>query len=183
MRIETGKISGNFELRGELDLRGMCTGHITVMPGGNLILRGMARGVVVAKGGQATIHGMCNGPVVNKGGDVVLKGKADSVITEEGQTTIEPGADVDGVVYDARSGVPRWFMLPDASEYQAMRYQLDEGLDDSEIIASILARYGAEDSEDARQTAEMLLEVAKGIRSTSSLIRELGGHLPSNDTQ
>ena len=94
MRAERGKIQSDLNLTDALDLLGMCTGRITVHPGGVLKLHGMCTGgLEVLKGGTAIINGVCPCDVVNSGGTIELFGSIHGNLEDKaGKTIVHPGA-------------------------------------------------------------------------------------------
>ena len=71
MRTEHGMVEGNIEIDDHVTMHGMFTGHVTVNPGGFLVLHGIAnRDLLVRCGGAAKVHGMVNGSLISEGGKV-----------------------------------------------------------------------------------------------------------------
>jgi cytoskeletal protein CcmA (bactofilin family) len=176
MKVENGKIRGDHELRGNLRLKGMCTGTITVFEGARLMLDGTCKKLRILDGGEAVVHGTVANTVRNTGGDVEIYGKARHIDTTSGNTYIDQDAEVDGVVYDERSDVPRWTTLKDGTEYEAIRTSIDAGIEGEELYDTIQERFGG-----TRKEAKIIAEVAKGERTVASAVEALGGSTPDNE--
>lgn len=68
MKIENGKIEGDFVVSDQFTLNGMITGTTTVAPGATFQLHGMCCGDLVVSGGAtAVLFGIVVGNLVNKG--------------------------------------------------------------------------------------------------------------------
>lgn len=68
LKVENGRIEGDFVVSGQFTLNGMVTGTTTVAPGASLQLHGMCCGdLVVSSGATAVLHGTVIGNLVNKG--------------------------------------------------------------------------------------------------------------------
>lgn len=68
MKIENGKIEGNFTVNSEMTINGMVTGSITVVAGGKLYLRGTcSNNIIVQSGGSAFLYGTVGNDVHNAG--------------------------------------------------------------------------------------------------------------------
>ncbi len=98
MDTEFGKIDGDLTLSKSLVLFGMITGDITVVEGGQLTLHGMCcRSLILRKGSRVTLHGTVCGNVLNEAGVLDVYGTIIGALhTTGGQTSIKPGAVIDG---------------------------------------------------------------------------------------
>jgi len=94
MRLESGKIEGDFEVNEPFTLNGMVTGNIVVTNGGILQHHGLClKNVVVRPGGTAKIYGLVNGDAINEGGSLEIHGTVNGgVRTINGATLVTPAA-------------------------------------------------------------------------------------------
>lgn len=75
MKTESGKIDGDYEVAGQLQLDGMIGGNVTVKDGALLQLNGMVVGsLVIETGGTAIVRGTVGGGAINKGGELEVYG-------------------------------------------------------------------------------------------------------------
>jgi cytoskeletal protein CcmA (bactofilin family) len=97
MTEEHGKIDGDLSVEGDFVLHGMVTGTVTVNDGGDLVLNGMVRDLVITPGGRCVLHGTVANNVVNRGGMLAIFGTINGALdTTDGSTTIDPGAVIGG---------------------------------------------------------------------------------------
>lgn len=93
MQIENGKIEGDVELKGKLQLNGMITGSATVLDGAVMHLHGMVlKDLTVEQGADVVVRGMVNGTVTNNGGKLSVHGTVGAVSELSGETYIAPNA-------------------------------------------------------------------------------------------
>jgi hypothetical protein len=95
--VETnGVIKGLVTVTDTHVLRGIAAGGVRVMPGGQLILHGIANRIDVEKHGVARVHGTVNEGLFNDGGDVEVYGTVNGGVHDLGDTitVIAPGASV-----------------------------------------------------------------------------------------
>lgn len=75
MKTITNKIEGNLLVDGEVVLRGMVTGDVTVAAGGSLDLFGMVSGnLILCRHSKTVVRGMVCGDLINQGGSVKVLG-------------------------------------------------------------------------------------------------------------
>lgn len=75
MKFENGKIDGDIQIAEPIEMHGMFTGNVTVVPGGFLKLHGMACKSVTCKGGgKLVVHGTISGDLIDAGGDIEVRG-------------------------------------------------------------------------------------------------------------
>ena len=89
---------GELTVTDEYTLTGVNRGTVTVAAGGDLDLRGVVVGdLEIARGGLAILHGTVTGTVYNRGGVLAVFGTVrGTVITTDGQTEIDPNAEIRG---------------------------------------------------------------------------------------
>lgn len=93
VKVELGKIEGNYRVVEPFQLNGMVTGDVTVEKCGVLHLNGTVVGsLVVEAGGAAVIRGTVGGSVINKGGDLdifgVVRGRVTGVATIDANAVV-----------------------------------------------------------------------------------------------
>ena len=94
MRSENRKIEGNFNLEYDLELHGMVTGTITVLPGITLYLHGVCeKNLIVEDDATVYVHGTVGGNLENHGGLVKVFGTViGHIIDFSGSTIIDKNA-------------------------------------------------------------------------------------------
>jgi hypothetical protein len=94
MKYENGKIEGNLDLTSGLELHGIVTGNIRVLPGVTLFLHGTCgENLIVESNATAYVHGTVGGNVENRGGLVEIYGTVNGqVLKISGSTVIDKNA-------------------------------------------------------------------------------------------
>lgn len=88
MQYENRKIDGDLNLSSDLELHGMVTGNIKVLPGATLFLHGICgENLIVENKATAHVHGTVGGNVENRGGVVEIFGTVTGHVLELSGTT------------------------------------------------------------------------------------------------
>ena len=98
MKMENGKIEGDFTIDEDFELKGMITGNVKIINNSSAIIHGQISGdLIVNQGTSVLLHGQVLRNASNNGGLLEVYGMISGQLFDNaGETKIHPGASING---------------------------------------------------------------------------------------